>query len=107
MAFAVQELATNAVKYGAIAQPSGRLSVTWRVRAGAEGRRLVIDWHESGVVIPDGLPSRRGYGTELITKALPYQLQADTALEFASDGVRCRITLPANAFSSEMIEEAV
>jgi len=108
VALALHELATNAVKYGAIAQPSAQLSVTWRIEPGEDGApRLVIDWRESGVVMPDGPPARRGYGTELITRALPYQLRAQTALEFAHDGVRCRIILPASAFSSHTQEELV
>ena len=102
MALALHELATNAVKYGAIGQASGRLSVIWHVENGGDkgDRRLVIEWHEDGVAMPDGPPTRRGYGSELITQALPYQLQAETALAFTPDGVRCRITLPARAFSN-------
>ncbi len=100
VALALHELATNAVKYGAIAQPLGQLSITWRIEAGDDDmQRLVIDWRESGVAMPDGPPERHGYGTELITRALPYQLRAQTALEFAQDGVQCRITLPATAFT--------
>ena len=57
--------------------------------------------------MPAGPPARRGYGTELITRALPYQLRAETALEFMPDGVRCRITLPVSAFSSCTREEAL
>lgn len=102
VALAVHELATNAVKYGAIAQPSGRLWVLWRVEEGGEQntRRLVIDWRESGVSMPHEQPTRRGYGSELITRALPYQLSAETALDFTPDGVRCRVVLPATAFRS-------
>ena len=108
VALALHELATNAVKYGAIAQASGRLSVTWRVEGSDGAGRLVIDWRESGVAMPGGgrPPARRGYGTELITEALPYQLNAETELEFAPGGVRCRIALPAGAFSSMGSEEA-
>ena len=106
VALVLHELATNAVKYGAVGQPSGRLAVTWRVETEADGtRRLVIDWRESGVAMPDGPPAHRGYGTELITRALPYQLRAETALEFLHDGVRCRIVLPASAFGSRAKEE--
>jgi hypothetical protein len=43
----------------------------------------------------EGRPARRGYGTELIERALPYQLKATTKLEFASDGVRCEIAVGA------------
>ena len=101
VALALHELATNAAKYGALAQASGQLSVTWRVEQGDGGGRLVIDWHESGVPMPSGPPAHRGYGTELITVALPYQLDAETALEFAPDGVRCRIALPIGALRDE------
>jgi two-component sensor histidine kinase len=41
-----------------------------------------------------GQPARKGYGWELIERALPYQLRARTSLEFGPDGVRCAITLP-------------
>ncbi|WP_198384645.1 sensor histidine kinase [Roseomonas sp. KE2513] len=98
VALALHELATNAVKYGAIAQPTGRLSVTWLIDEGKEGVRLLIVWWESGVAMPGSPPARRGYGSELITRALPYQMAAETALEFTPDGVRCSIALPAGAF---------
>lgn len=101
IALALHELATNAAKYGAIAQASGQLSVTWDVQANdtSSGERLVIEWRESGVSMPPGPPSRHGYGSELITRALPYQLSAETLLEFSDDGVHCRIALPGSAFS--------
>ena len=98
VALALHELATNAVKYGAIGQPAGRLTIDWHVEGSGSGGRLVIDWREDGVAMPDGPPARRGYGSELITRALPYQLRAETELEFGADGIRCRIALPAGAF---------
>jgi len=93
MALAIHELATNAVKYGALKQASGKLEVTWRIE-GDEGPtgRAVLDWRESGVKMPDEAGrTYKGYGTELIERALPYQLKAETHLEFGLDGVRCRI----------------
>jgi two-component sensor histidine kinase len=41
-----------------------------------------------------GSPRRKGYGSELIERALPYQLRAKTQLEFGPDGVRCTILVP-------------
>lgn len=107
IALALHELATNAVKYGAMAQPAGQLSVTWHVEAGetSGGERLVIEWRECGVTMPPEPPSRRGYGSELITRALPYQLNAETLLEFSDDGVHCRIALPGSAFSVASAEQ--
>lgn len=95
LALAIHELATNAVKYGALRYPSGRLSVEWRVEAGSGNeRRLVLQWCESGIQLAVGYPERRGYGLELIERALPYQFHAETKLEFAGDGVKCRISAP-------------
>jgi len=96
LALAIHELATNAVKYGALAQPRAHLSVCWRVEpAAGEGSRLHVDWRESGVVMPEGtgaaFPS--GYGRELIERVLPYQLGAQTTYELGRDGVRCTIAL--------------
>ncbi len=100
VAMVLHELATNAVKYGALAQAAGQLSVIWHMEQGSSGR-LVIDWRESGVPLPSGPPMHRGYGTELITVALPYQLDAETALEFTSDGVHCRVALPVGTLRDE------
>jgi PAS domain S-box-containing protein len=93
LGLALHELATNAVKYGALAQPAGTLRIVTRV-VQDETSLLVLDWTESGVSMPDGQPKRRGYGSELIERALPYQLGAKTKLEFKGDGVRCQIAVP-------------
>lgn len=95
LALGIHELATNAVKYGALAQPGGKLTVTWSVSGHGRDGVVTIDWQESGVVMParsEG--SRKGYGTELITRALPYQLNATTELVHQPDGVRCTIAVP-------------
>ena len=94
VALALHELATNSAKYGALTQASGRLSVTWRVEGDDGAGRLVIDWRESGVAMPDGgTPARRGYGTELIQEALAYALEADVEQHGAYYGVVCNAGL--------------
>ena len=92
-ALAVHELATNAVKYGAFATSSGRLDVRWWVAGPRDDARLVLDWRESGVAIM-AQPERMGYGRELIERALPYQLRAETRLAFTPDGVHCALSVP-------------
>ena len=96
MALALHELATNAVKYGALRQPPGRLSVQWKLRESDGCPRVKLEWQESGVtmVAPPAQGRRKGYGSELIERALPYQLNAVTSLEFTGDGVRCTVELP-------------
>lgn len=93
LGLALHELATNAVKYGALSQPTGRLVVAWRVEAERSKRRITLEWRETGIVIANGGTRRRGYGTELIERALPYQLGAETRLEFGGDEVRCAIAV--------------
>ena len=97
-AMGLHELATNAVKYGALKQPGGHLAVRWRLdQPDADGQPwLHVDWQESGVAMPslDALPRGGGAGRSLIERALPYQLGAKVTYVMASDGVRCSISLP-------------
>ena len=95
-ALAIHELATNAMKYGALSRPEGRLSIRWWIEK-AEEARLHVEWIETGIDVPAGLattPQRKGYGRELIERALPYQLKAKVDYKLESDGVRCLISLP-------------
>jgi two-component sensor histidine kinase len=94
-ALALHELTTNAVKYGALKDDHGWLSVTWDEVQDRRGRtRLTLSWTESGVAVGPQAVTRRGYGTELIQEALAYVLEADVEYELSSDGVRCRIEMP-------------
>jgi PAS domain S-box-containing protein len=98
LALALHELATNAVKYGAL--DSGRLSVTWTVTTGPdETRKLHLAWDESGVSVPPEHLERKGFGRELIEKALAYSLEADTSYVIGSDGVKCRIEIPLERYA--------
>jgi two-component system CheB/CheR fusion protein len=94
LALALHELTTNAVKHGALNGSGGRLNVCWAVKSCADGvPLLVLDWRESGVIMPSDV-SRRGYGRELIERALTYTSRAKTQLTFGADGVACRIEMP-------------
>jgi two-component sensor histidine kinase len=65
------------------------------LEAGDERPKLHVEWRESGVVLsPPPGGSGRGYGRELIERALPYQLNARTSYEMRPDGVVCTISLP-------------
>jgi two-component system CheB/CheR fusion protein len=94
LALALHELTTNAVKYGALSEPKGRVAVRWRVVDTGQGRRLVLDWREEGVRVLDTAPSRSGFGRDLIERSLPHELGASTSLEFARGGVKASIELP-------------
>jgi PAS domain S-box-containing protein len=96
IALALHELATNAVKYGALRHPPARLLVNWHLRQDEADTHVILEWRENGVSIPDvsAAAQRRGYGRELIEHALPYQLNAKTKLEFTGNGVHCVVELP-------------
>jgi two-component sensor histidine kinase len=97
LAMAVHELATNAVKYGALKQPNGHLTVRWRQETSEESGKpwLHVDWKESGVEMPPS-GTGTGQGRELIERALPYQFGARTTFALEPDGVHCTISLPAS-----------
>lgn len=82
----VYELATNAVKHGALNQPGGRLAIDWFVEAG----ELNLNWTETGVPIA-APPERHGFGIKLITTSLA--AVGEASVEFAREGLRCRIKL--------------
>lgn len=92
LALAVHELATNAVKFGALSGPGGRLSIAWRV----SGEELLLEWRESGVAMLHSAPRRSGFGQEWLERGLTYQLGARTELEFLAGGVCCTIAVPLN-----------
>jgi PAS domain S-box-containing protein len=90
LALALHELATNAAKYGALATADGTIDINWD----RKDDHLRLEWLERGLKKPASAGTRKGYGSELIERALPYQLSAETKLELGTDSVRCLITLP-------------
>jgi PAS domain S-box-containing protein len=91
---AVHELATNAVKHGALTVPQGRIRISWRVQNGSDPPRLVFEWKESGTPDRAARRKRRGFGTDLLERTLTYELKAKTVQTFEPDGLRCTIELP-------------
>ncbi|WP_262266001.1 GAF domain-containing protein [Microvirga yunnanensis] len=92
---AIHELATNAVKYGALASPKGHVMVAWCLEDREGDQRLKIEWTETGVPIVSLAPRRGGFGTELLTQTLPYQLRGAATLTFKPGGLECIMELPA------------
>jgi PAS domain S-box-containing protein len=88
LAMALQELATNAVKYGALSIPSGRVRIGWQVEGSGKPPLLRLTWEETGgpkVVAP----SRRGFGSKLIERTLAQDPHGEVQLTFAPTGVIC------------------
>ena len=97
VAMAVHELCTNAIKYGALSNDTGRVEVRWATSPASGGMiDLELQWTESGGP-PVVAPSRRGFGTRLIERGLSAELRSKVTLDFDPGGLRCTISakLPA------------
>jgi light-regulated signal transduction histidine kinase (bacteriophytochrome)/CheY-like chemotaxis protein len=92
LALVVHEMMTNSAKYGALADSTGQVEVSWKFDSGSS---LVIDWKESGGP-PVQPPSRRGFGTTIIERSIPFDLNGDAELRFDLLGVQARFVIPAN-----------
>ncbi len=91
---AIHELATNALKFGAIGRPDGRLVVTWSISLQDNGSRLRLNWQESGVPIVARAPRHEGFGHDVITQRIAYELGGSGDLALSLGGVSCSIEIP-------------
>lgn len=91
LAMVLHELATNAVKYGALSADEGWVSLDWTAAPAPDGLHLELNWAEHGgpAVKP---PRRKGFGARLIARSLAAE-QGSAELTYAPEGVRCRMTL--------------
>jgi PAS domain S-box-containing protein len=92
MALAFHELATNAVKFGALSNDRGRVDVHWRLTP-AGGFELT--WQETGGP-PVSPPTRQGFGATLLNKVTCREINGETVMEFPVTGVRVVLTGDAN-----------
>jgi PAS domain S-box-containing protein len=92
LCMALHELATNAVKYGALSAAGGLLTVNWRVEAG--GRTLHLTWRETGGPPVDAPPSGRGFGSRVIEQTVQSQLGGKLSRLWLADGLRCELLVP-------------
>ncbi|MBR0739231.1 PAS domain-containing protein [Bradyrhizobium liaoningense] len=92
-ALAIHELATNALKYGALSQSSGRIEVSWRLDESTEPAELMFEWRERGGP-PVKPPPRKGFGTELLERTLAFEFKGQTTMAFSPAGLQCAITIP-------------
>jgi two-component system CheB/CheR fusion protein len=94
MSLVIHELATNAVKYGALSQPPAKISVKWCIVHRFGRRLLQFEWLEAGVSIIGGAPPTPGFGSELIENLIARELKGEGKMTFFADGVGCAIRIP-------------
>jgi two-component sensor histidine kinase len=94
-AMAFHELATNAVKYGALGSENGSVDIRWSIESLPQGKRLRLCWSErNGPAV--ALPQRDGFGSRLIRRSLGAHPDSEVALDYRPDGFVCTalIALP-------------
>jgi PAS domain S-box-containing protein len=92
---AIHELATNAIKYGALSEPAGKVRVSWTFdeNPGAAGQILLSWIEQSGP--PVSPPARKGFGHVVIGEMVERSLNGKVTVEFACDGLKWRVSIPA------------
>ncbi|MDB5383423.1 MAG: chemotaxis protein CheR [Rhodospirillales bacterium] len=107
-ALVLHELATNAVKHGALRPGPGRLAISWVVRDEHAARSVTFHWRETDIV---GLqpPTHRGFGMELVERASSFTLDTQAKLEFGASSIDCtiEIKLPNEQEDTVMADAAV
>lgn len=89
LALALHELVTNAIRYGALSTPRGRVLLSWKIGPEALG----ISWVETGGP-PAAPPARHGFGTKVITASIERQLRGNVAFDWPPEGMRCVFSIP-------------
>jgi len=94
LALGLNELATNAIKYGSLSVPEGRVDFTWRVTPLAEGAQVVMEWRESGGP-PPAAPQKEGYGARVIRFIASREKNGSVETSYPPEGYLCRIIFTA------------
>jgi two-component sensor histidine kinase len=90
LGMAAHELTTNAAKHGSLSVPEGKVRVRWEVTTSGRGSRLQLTWKEVGGPAVTR-PSRTGFGSRLLQKGIARDLDGETHLDFAVEGLGCRM----------------
>ncbi|HSO48651.1 MAG TPA: sensor histidine kinase, partial [Rhizobiaceae bacterium] len=86
LGMAFHELATNALKYGALSSPEGRVAIEWAVRQTRDGDILILRWQESGG--PEVIaPQRRGFGSTVIERLVPSTPGSTSKVDWHASGL--------------------
>ena len=85
---ALHELATNALKHGALSSAAGNVSIVWTIARNGDGAVLKFRWQECGGPPVEG-PGQRGFGTSLLESTFQ-----SVNLDYVREGLTCEIAVP-------------
>lgn len=106
LGLAIHEMATNALKYGALSTDDGKVLVLWSVAQQEDGQELVtFEWRERGGPAPL-TPGKEGFGMRFIRSVPSRERNGDVAMEFRPEGFSCRITFLRPSSSTESLPAA-
>jgi len=94
LSLAIHELTTNSIKYGALGTSDGVVRVSWTRNGRDGGETLDFTWAERGRQRPMVTAERTGFGFELLQRTLPYELDAETEIQFEREGLRFTLRMP-------------
>jgi PAS domain S-box-containing protein len=101
LGMALHELSTNAVKYGALSGPEGRIRIEWQLRGASDKRHFQMTWTERGGP-PARPPQHKGFGHLVIERMVAEALQGKVKLEFAPAGLSWTLDTDAAAMLREL-----
>lgn len=90
------ELATNALKYGGVADDTTELTVRWRFEGKRDKRKLKLVWAEKGNVV-EKQPESKGFGTRLVDASVRGELNGEIDRSFDANGMTVTFTIPAKS----------
>jgi two-component sensor histidine kinase len=93
LGIAFNELATNAVKYGALSNAAGSILIEWTTETSPAGERLLLNWTEKDGP-PVTPPAHKGFGSRVIERGLAHELESTIHLDYRPDGLVCTMDIP-------------
>jgi PAS domain S-box-containing protein len=93
LGIAFNELATNAVKYGALSNAAGSILIEWTMETTPAGQQLLLNWREKDGP-PVAPPAHKGFGSRVIERGLAHELEGTIHLDYRPDGLVCTMDIP-------------
>jgi two-component sensor histidine kinase len=94
LSLAIHELCTNAVKYGALREDKGSISIDWAIAGTKTGEMFTLRWVERNGP-PVKSPGSSGFGSKLINRVLSAELGGRVDVSYRSEGLTCDVNAPA------------